>query len=109
MADELTLNVPDGLNAHLMTEAHNPPRADQPYARVGYWLGVDGGGAVAEVVWFPVVGDAAAAQAVLDHEVTPALLALVELPFAAESADAPEPERAIEPAPKRRGRPKKGD
>jgi hypothetical protein len=29
--------------------------------------------------------------------------------FAAEGADAPEPEGATVPAPKRRGRPKKGD
>lgn len=71
---ELNLNVPEGVNAHLMWEDSNPPQRTRKIARVGYWLANDEKGEEGATEWFDVDGDEADAQDILNGQALPHLL-----------------------------------
>lgn len=89
MSEELHLDVPEGVNAHLMWADSNPPKFPRQVARVGYWLATDEKGEVGVTQWFDVNGSEADAQAVLDEQATLHLLDAVAAQIAAEEAPKP--------------------
>lgn len=94
VSELLTLDVPEGVNAHLMWRESNPPRRQTTIEQVGYWIATNESGEIGHTEWFDVNGDVAQAQAVLDNEAAPHLLEAVSALLAAPEPE-PEPDRRL--------------